>query len=341
MDKLIAEITRYVKLLTADYEIILVEDGSPDQSWSAIQRACAADTHVKGIKLSRNFGQHYAITAGIAAAKGEWVVVMDCDLQDRPAEIPNLYAKAQEGYELVFARRTIRQDNYLKKLSSRAFYRLFSYLTDTEQDSSIANFGIYHQQAIQAILAMQDHLRYFPTMSQWIGFNRADVDVNHGERDSGESSYSWSSLFRLAWNNIIAFSDKPLRLTAKFGLLIAAISTLIGVYYLYQYLTGQIVVLGFASLIVSIWFLSGIIIFTLGVIGIYLSKVFEKVKGRPTYIIHQKINFSRDKHRPLPDDPQGIREFTAIGGRTFDWQDRDGRSGDGQTYTAGLRDRNY
>ncbi|MFK7937372.1 MAG: glycosyltransferase family 2 protein [Saprospiraceae bacterium] len=297
VDKLVKEVVEQLEELTPNYEFILVEDGSPDESWAAIQTACKQNPRIKGIKLSRNFGQHYAITAGLAAAKGEWMIVMDCDLQDRPEEIPRLFAKAQAGYELVFARRVIRQDNFLKRLSSKAFYRLFSYLTDTHQDSSIANFGIYHRKAINAVLSMQDHLRYFPTMSQWIGFNRAYLDVSHGQRDSGESSYSWRSLFRLAWNNIIAFSDKPLRLTIKFGLIIALGSALIGIWYLYQYFTGQIVVIGFASLIISIWFLSGVIIFILGMIGIYLSKVFEKVKERPTYIIHQQLNFE-----PIPQE---------------------------------------
>lgn len=159
--ELVKQIKAAVESITLSYEIILIEDCGPDNSWGAIERICAQEQKVKGIKLSRNFGQHYAITAGLKHAKGEWIVVMDCDLQDRPDEIPNLYQKAQEGYELVFAQRTARQDTFLKKLSSKVFYTIFSYLTDTKQDSSVGNFGIYHRNVTQAMLSMGDKIRFF------------------------------------------------------------------------------------------------------------------------------------------------------------------------------------
>jgi glycosyltransferase involved in cell wall biosynthesis len=133
-----------LKKITEDYEIILVFDCSPDNGWEEICIECERDKRVKGIRLSRNFGQHYAITAGLEQATGEWVVVMDCDLQDRPEEINKLYKKAQEGYDIVFAQRADRKDSFLKRLSSKAFYAVFSYMTDTHQDARIANFGIYH-----------------------------------------------------------------------------------------------------------------------------------------------------------------------------------------------------
>ncbi len=287
---LVEEIVKAVSKLTEYYEIVLVEDGSPDNSWQRITEICAKNEKVKGIKLSRNFGQHNAITAGLEAAKGEWIVVMDCDLQDRPEEIPNLYAKALEGFDLVFARRTLRQDGFWKKMSSKVFYTLFGFLTDTVQDSSIANFGIYHRKVIQAILAMKDYIRYFPTMSQWVGFSRAYVNVQHAERADGKSSYNWSRLLKLGFNNIIAFSDKPLRLVIWFGLIIVCFSFILGTVYLVKYLMGHIIVLGFTSLIISIWFLSGVIIATLGMVGVYIGKTFDKVKDRPVYIIHKVCN---------------------------------------------------
>ena len=290
VDKLVEEIVKAVTPITPDFEIILVEDGSPDRSWEHIAAQCAQDKRVKGIKLSRNFGQHNAITAGLQAAIGEWIVVMDCDLQDRPDEIPNLYAKAQEGFDIVFARRTLRQDGLFKQLSSRLFYAVFSFLTDTQQDSSIANFGIYRRNVVTAILSMQDYIRYFPTMSQWVGFKRTFMDVRHAERAEGKSSYTWGKLIALAFSNIIAFSDKPLRLTVWFGLSIVLFSFVIGIIYLIKYFLGHIVVLGFTSLIISIWFLSGVIIATLGMVGVYVSKTFEKVKGRPVFITSEEIN---------------------------------------------------
>ncbi len=291
VEQLVSEIHQAVSQITDAYEIVLVEDGSPDHSWKAIQEVCQHDTKVKGVKLSRNFGQHAAITAGLEIAQGEWIVVMDCDLQDRPDEIPHLLAKAKEGYELVFAQRQVRQDGFFKKLSSKLFYKVFSYLTDTVQDSSVANFGIYHRKVIDAVIGLGDTIRFFPTMTQWVGFRRAYLPVKHDERASGKSSYSWKRLIELAFNNIISFSDKPLRLTVRLGLLMSLFSVLLGLGYLYLYFTDQIKQLGFASIIISITFFSGLIIFILGIIGIYLGKTFEQVKNRPAHIIDRKLNF--------------------------------------------------
>lgn len=293
-EKMVAELVRRnvesVSAITEDYEIILVNDASPDNSWDEIVKQCAANPHVKGINLSRNFGQHYAITAGLRYAKGDWVVVMDCDLQDRPEEIPNLYKKAQEGFDSVFAQRTVRYDGRLKRLSSLAFYRCFSYLTETSQDSSVANFGIYNRKVIESVLLLGDRIRYFPTQVQWVGFNKAYLPVNHSERKEGNSSYSIKKLFRLAFDTITSFSDKPLRIMAKMGLVLTLMSLVIGGVYLIKYLKGEVAVVGYTSLILSVWFLGGLIIMLLGVVGSYLGKVFEQTKNRPTYIVKNTEN---------------------------------------------------
>jgi len=293
-DKIVQELVKQVKenllTITEDFEIILVNDASPDNSWVAIATECEKDKRVKGINLSRNFGQHYAITAGLTYAKGEWVVVMDCDLQDRPDEIPNLYKKAMEGWDIVFAQRAERKDGFFKKKFSSLFYTFFSYLTDTKQDASVANFGIYNKKVIAAILSMKDQIRFFPTMVQWVGFNKFYLKVKHSERFEGKSSYNFKGLFKLALNSILAFSDKPLRLTAKLGFGITLISLLVMLVYFIMYLNGSIKVLGFASLIISFWFLSGIIIFILGFVGLYIGKMFEKVKDRPNFIVKEEIN---------------------------------------------------
>lgn len=290
VDDLVREVTRHVSEFTDSFELILIEDFSPDQSWEAIKRNCNQDERVKGIKLSRNFGQQYAINCGLEAARGEWIIIMDCDLQDRPDELVNLFNKASEGFDIVIARRTGRTDGFIKKMSSLAFNRVFGYLTNTKLDHSTANFGIYHRRALDAVLSLQDYTRYFPTMIQWVGFRKAYLDVEHGEREAGESSYSWAKLFKLAFDTIIAFSDRPLRLTTQFGLIISSISALIGLVYLLIYIFGDVEVAGFTTIIISLWFLAGVIIFILGVIGLYLGKMFEQVKGRPTYIIEDKIN---------------------------------------------------
>ena len=273
-----------------DYEILLVNDASPDNSWQAIEAECIKNPRVKGINLSRNFGQHYAITAGLSYAQGEWIVVMDCDLQDRPEEIPNLYAKAQEGYDSVLAQRVQRSHSWFKKLGSKCFYKVFSYLTETEQDASVANFGIYNRKVIDAVLSMGDAMRYFPTQIQWVGFKRAYLPIQHDERAEGKSTYNLRRLFRLAFDTIISFSDKPMRLMVKMGLLVTLAAFIVGVVFIIRYCMGLIVVMGFASLIISLWLLGGIIISLIGVVGIYLGKLFEKAKDRPTFIVDKKIN---------------------------------------------------
>ena len=291
--ELVQQLRENLSKITDHYEIILVNDASPDNSWLAIKTECEKDKRVKGLNLSRNFGQHYAITAGLSYAKGEWVVVMDCDLQDRPDEIPNLYKKAQEGYDSVFAQRIERKDVFFKRFFSKVFYALFSYLTDTKQDPTVANFGIYSSAVVVAVLSMKDQIRYFPTMVQWVGFRKYYLPVEHAERLEGETSYNFKSLLRLALNNIIAFSDKPLRLTIKIGFIIASLSLLTGIAYLVLYLTNHIQVLGFTTMVLSLWFLAGIIISILGVLGLYIGKMFEKLKDRPVYIIGEKCNIQQ------------------------------------------------
>jgi glycosyltransferase involved in cell wall biosynthesis len=288
--RLVAEISTAIKSITDSFEIILIDDRSSDNSWEEIKQECIKSNNVKGIRLSRNFGQHSAITAGLNVAIGDWIVVMDCDLQDRPDQIPTLYSKATEGYEIVFARRRARKDSKLKMFYSRAFYSAFSYLTGTHQDPAIANFGIYHKKVIGALLDMGDNIRYFPTMVRWVGFRSTSVDVEHSPRAQGQSTYSLKKLLLLAANNIICFSDKPLRLVAQSGLLISLVSVCIGLLYLAGYLLGVIKVAGYTSLIISIWLTAGINVFVLGLVGIYVGKAFEKIKGRQIYIIDEELN---------------------------------------------------
>lgn len=290
VSELVKQVKEQLSPLTEDFEIILINDASPDHSWSEIEKETAKDKRVKGLNLSRNFGQHYAITAGLNFAKGEWIVVMDCDLQDRPDEIPNLYHKALEGYDSVFAQRTERNDTLFKKLFSKLFHKLFSYLTDTKQDAAVANFGIYRRCVIDAILSMHDQIRFFPTMVQWVGFRKFYLPVEHASRFEGKSTYNYKGLFRLAMNTIMGFSDKPLRLTVKVGFFITMLSVLVAIVYLGLYLSGRIQVEGFTTLILSLWFLSGFIMFILGILGLYIGRMFEKVKERPVYLIQDKCN---------------------------------------------------
>ncbi len=287
---LVARICAVLDPLVARFEIILVDDGSPDNGWAEIKQACSRDSRVVGIRLSRNFGQHYAISAGLSRARGRWVVVMDCDLQDQPEEIVALYQKAREGFDIVLARRANRQDGLIKVASSRAFYGFLNYLTGVQQDATIANFGIYERKVITAINQMTESIRYFPTMVRWVGFKRTAIDVAHAARPAGKTSYNWSRLLNLALDIALSYSDKPLKLVVRAGTLVSLVGFVFAGYTVVQALRGHIVVLGYASLIVSLWLLSGLIILILGVIGLYIGKVFEGVKRRPPFIMSEIIN---------------------------------------------------
>lgn len=289
LDELVDRLEQTLPAIDPAYEIILINDRSPDSSWQVIERIGSHKKFVKGIHLSRNFGQHKAISAGLDNCKGEWIVVMDCDLQDQPEEIVRLYSKAQEGYEAVFASRHNRQDSFIKKLFSKIFYSLLSYLTGTRQDESLASFGIYSSKFIDVIRGMRESIRYFPTMVQWVGFTTYKLPVEHHERKAGKSGYNFRKLSYLAMDIILAYSDKPLRLTVKFGIAIAFIAFGFACYTLLLWWRGEIVVLGYASIIISIWFLTGCILTTLGVVGLYIGKIFEGVKRRPIYIIEKTV----------------------------------------------------
>ena len=288
--KLYERLTATLKSISDSYEIIFINDCSPQNDWQEIEKIANLDNKVKGIYLSRNFGQHPAITAGIENSHGKWIVVMDCDLQDQPEEITKLYNKTKEGYEIVFGQRLRRKDSFIKKNFSKLFYFVLGYLTGTKQDSSIGNFGIYHRNVINAILSMGDNTRYFPTMVRWVGFKYTSIEVIHNNREFGKTSYSLKKLINLALDVMIAFSDRPLRLTVKLGLLISLMSLIYTLYILIKYFMNQIIITGWASVIISIWFLSGLIIFLLGIIGLYIGKTFEKVKDRPIYIIREIVN---------------------------------------------------
>lgn len=286
LDELVRRIQASVEPLTTEYEIILVDDRGPDNSWERIEAQAARDPRVRGVRLSRNFGQHKAITAGLEHARGEWVVVMDCDLQDQPEEIPALYRYAcQEHYDMVFARRVSRQDSWVKRMGSRSFYQVLSYLTETHQDPAIANFGIYHRKVVDAVLAMRESIRYFPTMVRWVGFRPGGLAVQHAERSEGASSYNFRRLINLALDIILAYSDKPLRLAVKLGLAISGAAFLMVLLTLARYLLGHKWEPGYVSIIVSIWFFAGLLLSVLGMVGLYIGKTFEQVKNRPIYLV--------------------------------------------------------
>lgn len=288
--ELVRRIVESVGSITDDYEIILVNDASPDNSWAEIMKQCECNPRVKGINLSRNFGQHYAITAGLHYATGEWVVVMDCDLQDRPEEIPNLYNKAKEGYDIVYARRAVRKDGAFKKITSALFYRVFRYLSGIQSDKTIANFGIYHKRVIDEFNKMPEQSRFFPSQVKYLGFKDTAIDVEHNARSEGKSSYNLMKRIKLGFDVIVSNSNKPLRFAVGLGFCMSALSFILALYNLIAKWVGVIRVPGYTTTVFSIWFVGGLLLLVMGIMGLYIGKIYDQVKGRQLYIVKDKVN---------------------------------------------------
>ena len=290
--ELVRRIVESVRTVTEDYEIVLVCDGSPDNSWLAIKEECVKNGKVKGVNLSRNFGQHYAITAGMRYAKGEWIVLMDCDLQDPPEEIPRLYAKALEGYDIVQSRRIHRKDGFFKRLSSVAFHVVFDWFSGMKTDNTISNLGIYSHKVIDAFNEMQETSRSFGTLLSYVGFRRCTIDVEHSDRFEGKSSYSFGKLIKLMFDITISNSNKPLRIITGIGFLFSLLAFLLALYNVLAFFWGINNLQGFTTTVFSIWFMGGMLMMVLGVLGLYIGKIFNQVKQRPLFVVDELINFS-------------------------------------------------
>ena len=293
LPELYQRLTNVLTKLVSNYEIILVNDGCPQNSWEVIERLCKEDSHVVGLELSRNFGQLQATAAGVDYSTGDWVVVMDCDLQDRPEEIPRLYAKAKEGYDVVFARRKERRDSKFKVFVSDCFYKVYSFATGQPYDGSICNFSISNRNVIDNYCKMREWHRGFVMYIQWMGFREAVLDVEHQERFAGESGYNFKKRMKMAMDLLTSQSDKLLQLTVKSGLLISAIALLVIVALVVRFFTMHIQA-GWTSIIAAIFLMVGLTIASVGIVGIYVGNIFMEVKHRPLYIVRQQLN---GKHR--------------------------------------------
>lgn len=290
VQELVERLQKNLGIISENYEIILVNDASPDNTWQEIEKVCKFDNRVKGLNLSRNFGQHYAISAGLQYARGEWVVVMDCDLQDRPEEIPNLYKKAQEGWYIVQTRRIKKQFGFFKKMSSVIYHKVFNWMSGMNTDSSIGNFGIYNKKVIDEYNKIGEVARSFNSLIRHLGFKKIEIDVQHAARGEGKSSYTLGKLLKLTFDTIISNSNKPLRLAVLGGFLIAGVSFILALYNVIAKLIGIIKVDGFTSTIFSIWFVGGLLLMMMGVLGLYIGQIYNQVKGRPIYVVAEKLN---------------------------------------------------
>ena len=292
IDELVKRISHELQKITNDYEIILVEDGSPDNCWHRIEENCRNNTKVVGIKLSRNFGQHYAITAGIENAKGKTIVLMDCDLQDDPVFIADLLKERDNGYDIVFTKRKIRKHSLIKAFNSYAYNKLFNIFSDRKYDVNAGSLVCFSQQVGKVFLQLKDKDRLYLQMLKWIGYNSTTIVVAHRERYEGMSSYNLYKLIKLGVQGWTSHSDKLLKITSYLGFIMSLLSFVIGVgiaigHFFYKHQTG------WPSIIVSIFFSTGLILMGMGILGVYTGKIFQQVKDRPLYIIEKKINYEQ------------------------------------------------
>lgn len=289
VDELVQRIVHSVSKITNDFEIILIEDGSPDKSWQKIYENCKKDKRIKGVRFSRNFGQHFAITAGLKYSSGDYVAVLDCDLQNDPNDIPLLFSKAQEGFDIVYARRKDRNYGLLKNLTAAIFYKSFSLISDYEMDPTIGSFSILTRKVVNSFLNFKDYRRGYLVVLKWLGYRSAYVDVTHDKRYEGKSSYSLGKLIKHAETIAVSYSDKLLRISIYVGTLFSSAAILGVLYLLYRYLfTG--VKEGWTSVMVTIVLVGGFIMISLGVLGLYIGQIFEQVKNRPMFIVQESIN---------------------------------------------------
>lgn len=282
-------LSRTLVQLTDDYEIIMVNDSCPQNSWEIIEELCRTDFHVKGIELSRNFGQMKAILAGLDYSTGDWIVVMDCDLQDSPEEIIRLYNKAQEGYDVVFARRKERKDNPIKVFLANLFYKIYEFSTNGIYDGAICNFSIAKRNVIENYCRMREQHRGYVMYIKWLGFRQAVIDVEHNERYAGKTGYTLKKRINMAIELLTSQSDNILKFFVGFGFSISLISfiTLIAL-VIYHFWAD--VTIGWTSSIATTVLVGGIIVMVMGVVGIYVGNIFMQVKERPLYVVRQILN---------------------------------------------------
>lgn len=293
VDELVARIVDAVSKITDSFEVVLVEDGSRDNSWTRVRAQCDQNPRVRGIKFSRNFGQHYAITSGLQAARGKYVVLLDCDLQDDPIYIERLLEQAKNGFDVVLTSKKRRAHSWFKTILSYCYAMVFNYLSQTPNSAhrpDVGTFSLLTRKVVDAFLQVSDQHRHYLMIVRWLGFRTAYVDVEHRERPFGRSSYSFQKMVRHALEGITSQSDRLLYLSINIGVLFFFSSVCSLVYLILGYIAHGYQP-GWTSLMVVLLASTGLILMSLGVVGIYIGKIFEQSKGRPLYVVDERLNF--------------------------------------------------
>jgi glycosyltransferase involved in cell wall biosynthesis len=287
LDELHRRVAGVLDQLDGPGEVVLVDDGSTDSSWALMEAMAAADDRFRPVRLSRNFGHQLAITAGLDHARGDAVVIIDGDLQDPPELIVEMAARWREGYQVVYAHRTDRTgESRLKLATASAYYRLLSRLSDVEIPRDVGDFRLMDRIVVDAVSHMREHARYLRGMVAWVGYRQTAVDYTRDPRAAGETKFSMGRMLRFATDGVLSFSAAPLRLALRLGLVISMLSFAYGVVAVLLKVTGAFTVPGWTSLVVVTAFLGGIQLVVLGIMGEYVARIHEEVKGRPLYLTY-------------------------------------------------------
>jgi len=292
VDELVKRIKEEISRITDNYEIVLAEDGSTDQSWQKIKENCESDKRIKGIKLSRNFGQHYAITAGLKESRGDYVVVMDCDLQDNPKYILDLVNKSKKGFDIVYTVKKVRKHGVIKDVFSVIYHKLFNWLTgdiNIRGSGQIGSFSLLNRKVVDAFCRFNDYHRHYLMILRWLGFTQTYITIEHDKRFKGNTSYTFNKLIALAIDGVVSQTEKLLKLSIYAGFSLALVSFISIIFIVIRAIATGFQP-GWASTYVLIIFSTGLILISLGILGIYIGKIFEQTKGRPMYLIDKKIN---------------------------------------------------
>jgi glycosyltransferase involved in cell wall biosynthesis len=277
-----------VKKLNTELEFIFVNDGSRDNSLAIIKLLAASHSNVKFIDFSRNFGHQIAVTAGLDIAKGDAVVIIDADLQDPPELIAEMFAKWQEGFEVVYAKRKERRgENFFKKFSAKLFYRVINKMISFNIPMDTGDFRIVDRKIVDVLKSMPEQQKFLRGQISWAGFKQTYVEYDRDARHAGETGYTFKKMIKFALDGITSFSDAPLKLASLIGFIVSGFAFLMILYALYARFISRDYVQGWTSLMLAVLFLGGIQLICLGMIGEYISRVANNIKNRPLYIIRE------------------------------------------------------
>jgi polyisoprenyl-phosphate glycosyltransferase len=293
IEQLVQRLVDTASAITPHYEIIFVNDGSRDSSLLKLKEACDLNPHLRYISFSRNFGHQVAITAGMDYTTGEVIVTIDGDLQDPPELILDMYADYQAGNKVVYAKRSKRNgETYFKLITAKLFYRFMTKLVAFEIPQDVGDFRLITRDVLQYLKKMEEPNKYIRGQIAWLGFKSSCVYYERDKRTSGSSNYPLKKMINLAINGVTAFSDSPLKVAAKLGFAVCFFSFCVIAYALYGYFVGHTVIPGWASTIITITFLGGVQLLSLGILGEYISRINDSVRKRPLYVIDQ-INIEK------------------------------------------------